>query len=93
MIYDPILRRLSRDLETSDPVQLLGQTLRKHLPFNDDYNRTDAECYEAYRSSAVNSLQAHYGLNMLTANAIVDDAIAVHEKLTGRCHGKDKRDE
>lgn len=60
---------------------MYGQTLKKHLPFNGEYSRTDATAYEAYRRHAIACLRRHHQLSDIRAHCDVDDAIAEHERL------------
>lgn len=61
------------------PSPSLGQVLLDHLPFPEDYSRTDARSYEAYRTSAIATLRREAGLTTVAAHTSVDEAIAFAE--------------
>ena len=59
----------------------LGATLKRVLPFDNDYARNEATAYEAYRKQAIVCLMRHHDLTEMAAYIAVDDAIAAHERL------------
>jgi hypothetical protein len=58
-----------------------GQTLKKYLPFDGEYSRTDATAYEKYRKHAIACLRRHHQLSEMRAHRVVDDAIAAYERI------------